>query len=144
MRVRFDGNFSGKIRDAVFEAFGFVRGDALYLRNLFVLGSNIIDVSQKEWLQDCFASDTAANWIEDEDIAPETIFEGKFKLLYEMVEKGGGSMAGDVQDVMVPMLSLVEGLSVISKEDVQQTQRHRQSVTISPQFLSNIMERNND
>lgn len=144
LRVRFDGNFSGKIRDAVFNAFGFVRGDTLYLQNLFVLGSNIIDVSQKEWLRDCFASDAAANWVEDEDIAPGTVFEGKFKLLYEMVEKGGGSMAGDVQDVMVPMLALVEGLSVISKEDVQQAQRYRQSATIPPQLLSRFWEQNEE
>lgn len=140
LRVRFDGYFSGKIRDAVFEAFGFERGDTLYLHNLFVLGSNIIDVSQKEWLQDCFASGAAADWIEDEDIAPGTIFEGKFKLLYEMVEKGGGSMAGDIHDVMVPMLSLVEGLSVVSKEDVQQAQRRRQSTTIPPELLSRFLE----
>lgn len=143
LRVRFDGNFSGYVRDAIFDAFGFVRGDALYLTNLYVLGCDIIDVSQKEWLQDCFASDTAADWIEENDIVPGTIFEGKFKLLYELVEKGGGSMAGDVQDVMMPKLALVQGLEVITREDVQHSQRNRPSTAIPPEFLAHFLDKDN-
>jgi len=140
LRVRFDGNYSGAVRDAVFDAFGFARGEALFMQNLFVIGCDIIDVSPKEWLQDCFATDTAANWVEENDITPGTVFEGKFKLLYELVENGGGSLAGDIQDVMMPKLALIEGLSIIGKEDwIQNSQRSKKSIMLSPEIFTHFM-----
>ena len=114
LRVRFDGLYSGwRIREAVFEAFGFVPGDTLFLNDINVIGCDFIDVKQNEWLLDCFANSGAADWIDSNDIKPGMVFEGKFKFVYEMVKDGAGSMAGDFHDSMIANLVLLEGRSII-------------------------------
>lgn len=115
LRVRMDGLYGGwRLRDEVCEAFGFVPGDTLFLNNVFVIGANV-DVDSNVWYVDCLAKDRAADWLDDNAITVGTVFEGKFKLAYELVEKGAGTRGSiGAIDAKIANLILVEGIKVVS------------------------------
>lgn len=102
------------MRDEVCEAFGFVPGDTLFLNDVFVIGTNV-DVDNDIWYVDCLAKDRAADWLDDNAITTGTVFEGRFKLAYELVEKGAGTRGSiGAVDAKIANLILVEGIKVIS------------------------------
>lgn len=114
LRVRMDGTYGGwRLRGEVCEAFGFIPGDTLYLNNVFVVGTNV-DVDDDIWYVDCLTKDEAADWVENNAITMGTTFEGRFKLAYELVEKGAGTRATGAIDAKIAKLILVEGIKVIS------------------------------
>lgn len=116
LRVRMDGRYGGwRLRDEVFLGFGFVPGDALFLNDIFVTGYPNIDVDENIWYVDCFASEEAADWLDNNSVTTGTLFEGKFKLVYELVEKGGGTRGtiGAV-DTKIANIVLLKGIKVIS------------------------------
>lgn len=116
LRVRMDGRYGGwRLRDEVFLGFGFVPGEALFLNDVFVTGYSNIDVDENIWYVDCFAPEEAADWLDNNSVTTGTVFEGKFKLVYELVEKGGGSRGtiGAV-DTKIANIVLLKGIKVIN------------------------------
>ena len=85
----------------------------MYLNNVFVVGTNV-DVDDDIWYVDCLTKDEAADWVENNAITMGTTFEGRFKLAYELVEKGAGTRATGAIDAKIAKLILVEGIKVIS------------------------------
>lgn len=89
LKVRFDGPFgSYMVNDSLLETFGLQPGSVLFLNNLFVLGKEP-DVLEKYWSMDCFCEPKAAEWVEDNEITPGTIFTGRFRFIYEQVKEFG-------------------------------------------------------
>lgn len=121
LRVRMDGKYGdARLREEVYEAFNMPIGNALYLNDLFVLGTNI-DVDTDGWLIDCFAKDTSADWLEENEVTTGTTFEAKFKFAYELVENGGHILGGLPKDVWQVKLIMLEGIRVVKKESSQST-----------------------
>ncbi|MCL2751737.1 MAG: DUF4062 domain-containing protein [Firmicutes bacterium] len=111
LRVRMDGLFSSwRVKDTIYNAFGLVAGETLYLHDLFVLGASKIDVEADDWLIDCFATGEAANWLDKNSISQGSVFEGKFKLTYELVK----NLSKDGYDSKTAKLILIEGINIIS------------------------------
>lgn len=117
LRVRFDGQYGGwRLRDEVAKAFGFEPGTFLFLNDVFTLGIKP-SVEHEIWCVDCFASDKAADWLEDNDVDQGTIFEGRFKFVYKTVENGAGIRGvNKAVDAKIANLILLEGVSVISRD----------------------------
>ena len=116
LKVRFDGPFGTyMLNDELPKAFGFQPGTALFLNELFVLGKEP-DVPAKYWSIDCFAESKAAEWIEDNEIAPGTIFTGRFMFAYEQVrEIGRRTINGPAIDAYMACIILVEGIEIVSR-----------------------------
>ena len=117
LRVRFDGQYGGwRLRKEVYRAFGFEPGYALFLNDLYTLGVSS-DVEDDVWVVNGFADGSAADWLDDNSVTQGTIFEGRFKLAYEMVKDGAGT-AGTTYavDAYIANLVLLEGLRVISRD----------------------------
>ena len=98
LRVRIDGKFgSWKLREEFFDAFGFKRGDALYLNDVFVLGADYGDIDEDAKTIDMFAGNGAAEWILKNNITLGDIIEGDFLLAFEVVRSitSRGNMAAD-------------------------------------------------
>ena len=123
LRVRFDGQYGGwRLRDEVAKAFGFEPGTFLFLNDVFTLGVKP-SVDLNIWVVDCFATESAADWLEENEVESGTIFEGKFRFAYKTVENGAGIRGVNrAVDAKIANLILVEGLSVISR-DVNTRQR---------------------
>lgn len=120
LRVRFDGKYGGwRLKEQLFYAFGFRPGYALYLNDLYTLGTSP-DVSESIWSVDCFADGKAADWLDDNDVNQGTIIEGRFKLAYELVRdiKEGNQLlrSNHANDIYMACLVLLEGLHVISRD----------------------------
>ena len=117
LRVRFDGQYGGwRIRNDIYKAFGFEPGEAIFLNDLYTLGTNV-DIDDDVWKVDCFADGEAADWLDDNDITSGTIFEGKFRFAYEMVKDSAGTARTMYAfDAKIANLILLEGLRVISRD----------------------------
>jgi hypothetical protein len=117
LRVRFDGLYGGwRLRDEIAIAFGFVPGTFLFLNDIFTLGIKP-SVDLKNWVVDCFAIDSAADWLEENEIESGTIFEAKFRFAYKTVENGAGIRGLDrAIDAKIANLIMIEGISVISRD----------------------------
>ena len=117
LRVRFDGQYGGwRLRDEVYRAFGFEAGVAVFLNDLYTLGTNV-DIDETVWMLDCFADGEAADWLDDNEVTSGTIFEGKFRFAYEMVKDGAGTVRTNYAvDAKIANLILLEGLRVISRD----------------------------
>lgn len=117
LRVRFDGLYGGwRLREDVYKAFGFKPGYALFLNSLYTLGINP-DVENNVWVVDGFADDLAADWLDDNNVTQGTIFEGRFKLVYEKVKDGAGTArTAYAVDAYIANLVLIEGLRIISRD----------------------------
>lgn len=117
LRVRMDGRFGGwKLRESLFEAFGFEPGKAMFLNDIFVLGKDEQIVDENCWLVDCFADDEAAEWLEINNVGPGTVFEGEFKFVYSLVPKVAGSIDSSVPvDAYIANLVLVRGIRIVEQ-----------------------------
>lgn len=114
LRVRMDGLYGGwRIRDELFDAYGMPRGDALYLNNLWVLGTDKIDVDDDVWCIDAFAQGDAADWLDRNEITQGTVFEGRFLTSYRLVPNVADRGSNKAVDAMLARLILVEGIRVI-------------------------------
>lgn len=151
LRVRMDGLYGGwRVRDEVFTAFGFVAGDALFMNDIFVTGMQKIDVADNIWHVDCFATGEAADWLDDNLVTTGTLFEGKFKLVYELVEKGGGSRGtvGAV-DTKIANIVLLKGIKIIEHDSPIRLSKTNKNVMGFDDLLSSglgsiLMAQNND
>ena len=71
----------------------------------------------KNWVVDCFAIDSAADWLEENEIESGTIFEAKLRFAYKTVENGEGIRGLDrAIDAKIANLIMIEGISVISRD----------------------------
>lgn len=114
LRVRMDGMYSGwQLKDELFMAYGMRSGDALYLNDLWVLGMDKIDVEDNLWEIDCFAQNDAADWLDDNEVTQGTVFEGVFRLAYELIPKIASRGDHESVDAKIAKLILIKGLSVI-------------------------------
>lgn len=121
LRVRMDGRYGdARLREELYEAFNMPIGDALYLNDLFVLGS-AIDVDQDGWLIDAWADGEAADWLDDNDVTTGTTFEAKFRFAHEIVRNGGRIPGGAPRDVYHAKLIMLKGIRVVEKEPKKPT-----------------------
>lgn len=116
LRVRMDGRYGdARLREELYEAFNMPIGDALYLNDLFVLGS-AIDVDQDGWLIDAWADGEAADWLDNNDVTTGTTFEAKFRFAHEIVKNGGRIPGGIPRDAYHAKLIMLNGIRVVEKE----------------------------
>lgn len=116
LRVRMDGRFGdSRLCEEVYEAFGMPIGDALYINDLYVLGT-MVDVEQAGWYIDAWAEGAAADWIDNNEITTGTTFEAKFLFDYEIVKNGGRIPGGSPKDVYQAKLIMLKGIKIIEKE----------------------------
>lgn len=112
LRIRIDGNYgSWKQRDVLFEAYGLPTGDALRINDITVLGVNLNDIDADGGILDLYAEGKAADWLLDKEVTTGSILEGKFRLMYELVE--------DITprgDAKIAAILLVEGTAVTNKK----------------------------
>lgn len=121
LRVRMDGRYGdARLREDLYEAFNMPIGDALYLNDLFVLGT-AIDVDQKGWLIDAWADGDAADWLDDNEVTTGTTFEAKFRFAHEIVKNGGRVLGGAPQDTFHAKLIMLKGIRVVEKEPKKPT-----------------------
>lgn len=114
LRVRMNGMYSGwQLKDELFMAYGMRSGDALYLNKLWVLGMDNIDVEDNLWEIDCFAQDEAADWLDENGVTQGTVFDGVFRLAYELIPKIASRGVYESVDAKIAKLILVKGLSII-------------------------------
>lgn len=116
LRVRMDGRYGdSRLREELYEAFNMPIGDALYMNDLFVLGS-AIDVDQDGWLIDAWAEGDAADWLDDNEVTTGTTFEAKFRFAHEIVKNGGRVPGGVPRDVYQAKLIMLNGVRIVEKE----------------------------
>lgn len=121
LRVRMDGRYGdSRLRKELYEAFNMPIGDALYMNDLFVLGS-AIDVDQDGWLIDAWAEGDAADWLDDNEVTTGTTFEAKFRFAHEIVKKGGRVPGGVPRDVYQAKLIMINGIRIVEKEPKKPT-----------------------
>lgn len=121
LRVRMDGRYGdSRLREELYEAFNMPIGDALYMNDLFVLGS-AIDVDQDGWLIDAWADGDAADWLDDNEVTTGTTFEAKFRFAHEIVKNGGRVPGGAPRDVYHAKLIMLKGIKIVEKEPKKPT-----------------------
>ena len=121
LRVRMDGRYGdSRLREELYEAFNMPIGDALYMNDLFVLGS-AIDVDQDGWLIDAWAEGDAADWLDDNEVTTGTTFEAKFRFAHEIVKNGGRVPGGVPRDVYQAKLIMLNGVRIVEKEPKKPT-----------------------
>jgi len=141
LRVRMDGRYGdSRLREELYEAFNMPIGDALYLNDLFVLGS-AIDVDQDGWLIDAWADGEAADWLDDNEVTTGTTFEAKFRFAHEVVIKGGRIPGGVPRDVYQAKLIMLKGIKVVEKEPKKPTSNKNSSDNKKPIFSKEGIDR---
>lgn len=116
LRVRMDGQFgTWKIKDEIFEAFGFDSGDAIFGNDATVIGAEMDDIDDSVRTIDFFAAGESADWILNNQITTGVIFEGKFRFDYKSVEDIAQRSYGSIA-AYIAALILIEGKTVIGKE----------------------------
>ena len=126
LRIRMDGGFAGwRLRDEMFDAFHVKNGDTIFGNDATVFGVDLSDVGEKARIIDYFAEGKNADWILDNEITNGTIFEGKFRFLYESVESVATRAFGDV-DAKIAALLLLEGHRVIGQDQSSSSSRKNQ------------------
>ncbi len=119
LRVRMDGRYGdARLREELYEAFNMPIGDALYLNDLFVLGSSI-DVDQDGWLIDAWADGEAADWLDNNEVTTGTTFEAKFRFAHEVVKNGGRIPGGVPRDAYHAKLIMLKGIRIVEKEPIR-------------------------
>lgn len=119
LRVRMDGRYGdARLREELYEAFNMPIGDALYLNDLFVLGSSI-DVDQDGWLIDAWADGEAADWLDNNEVTTGTTFEAKFRFAHEVVKNGGRIPGGGPRDAYHAKLIMLKGIRIVEKEPIK-------------------------
>lgn len=145
LRVRFDGQYGGwRLRDEVYRAFGFEPGVAVFLNDLYTLGTTV-DIDESVWVLDCFADGEAADWLDDNEVTSGTIFEGKFRFAYELVKDGAGTARTTYAvDAKIANLILLEGLRVISRDVSINLPRKAASEKLLRQMMGELPGVNSD
>lgn len=141
LRIRMDGVFSTwRLKDELFEAFGIKNGDALFGNDATVFGVDFGDIDENANTIDFFAEGKNADWILDNDITNGTVFEGKFKFAYEIVE-GVAHRSNGAVDAKIATLILLEGRSIISQEtpDKSAAKKKRKSQLSSIDAISELL-----
>lgn len=116
LRVRMDGKYGdARLREELYEAFDMPIGDALYLNDVFVLGSGI-DVDTDGWLIDAWAEGDAADWLDENEVTTGTTFEARFRFAHEIVVNGGRIIGGPPRNVYHAKLIMLKGIRIIEKE----------------------------
>lgn len=136
LRVRFDGEYGGwRLNPSIARAFGFEPGRVLFLNDVFTLGIKP-NVDIENWVVDCFASDTAADWLDENEVETGTIFEGRFRFAYENVKNVAGLRGvNHAIDAKIANLILVEGLKVVSRDvNTLQMPDDKKSYSISEDY----------
>lgn len=120
LRVRMCGRYGdSRLREELYEAFGMPIGDALYLNDLFVLGSTV-DVDQEGWIIDAWADGNAADWLDNNEVTTGTTFEAMFRFAYEIVKKGGRSSLEEApHDVYQAKLIMIKGIKVVERQPIK-------------------------
>lgn len=112
LRLRVEGVYgSWKQRDVLFEAYDLRPGDALRINDVISLGADLSDIDSEGCYLDLYAEGKAADWLLDNEVGRGSIFEGKFRLMYEVVR--------DITshgDAKMAALLLTEGVSVTNKK----------------------------
>lgn len=134
LRIRMDGQFgTWKMREEIFAAFGFDPGDTLFGNDATIIGVNMEDLDESARTIDFFAGGKNADWILDNGVTTGTIFEGKFRFVYERVEDIVKRGIGDA-DANIAALVLVEGKTLIGKEAGS-----RKAKSIRPDYFEMLM-----
>lgn len=122
LRIKLEGKFGGwRLREDVYQAFlGTGVKDFLFINDVNVLGRENNDVERDNWLVDCFAVGSVADWIDDQDVTQGDIIEGKFKFAYELVKNGANTRGvAEAHDSEIANLILLEGYKKLSSDDMQ-------------------------
>jgi hypothetical protein len=91
LRVRFDGVFgSWRLKEELYDAFSIPVGRALFFNDLFVMGVDYSDMGDEAKHIDCFATESAAEWVLDNNITKGSVFEGTFSLEWKYVKNVAG------------------------------------------------------
>lgn len=141
LRIRMDGGFSTwRLKDELFEAFGINNGDAIFGNDATVFGVDLDDIDESANTIDFFAEGKNADWILDNSITNGTVFEGKFRFAYEIVE-GVASRASGAIDAKIATLILLEGRTVISQEPSKKltAKREKKSQLSSIEAISELL-----
>lgn len=116
LRIRMDGKFgTWKIKDELFEAFGFDSGDAVFGNDATVIGADMDDIDDRVRTMDFFAAGESADWILDNGIGTGSIFEGRFVFSYKPVDAIVNRSNGKAS-AFIAALVLIEGKAVIGKD----------------------------
>ena len=133
LRVRMDGQFgTWKIRDELFEAFGFDPGDAIFGNDATVIGADMDDIDDSVRTIDFFADGESADWLLENRVGTGSIFEGRFRFDYKPVESIAKRTTGSVT-ANIAALILLEGKSIIGTEG-----KKRKAKTINSQLIEHI------
>lgn len=137
-----DGRYGdSRLREEVYEAFDMPIGDALYLNDLFVLGS-AIDVEQDGWLIDAWAEGEVADWLDENGVTTGTTFEAKLRFAHEIVKNGGRIPGGAPRDVYHAKLIMLEGIMVTEKEPKKpkssRANKENESIILSTKDMDNM------
>lgn len=108
LRISMHGGYNGwRLRDEMFEAFHIKNGDAILGNDAVIIGVDMSDLSESLQTIDFFAEGKNADWLLDNGVTNDTVFEGKFRFLYEGVEQRSGATA------KIATLLLLEGHRII-------------------------------
>lgn len=115
LRIRLSGKFgTWLVKDELFTARGLSRSDTVFVNDgVFVLGTDFWDVDMDGVNVDFFAQGKAADWVLENNITLGTIFEGTFKLTYEVVP----NVSKGNRKVRIAAAVLMEGHTVIGKDE---------------------------
>lgn len=130
LRIRLSGKFgTWLVKDELFTARGLSRSDTLFVNDgMYVLGADFWDVDMDGINVDFFAQGKAADWILDNNVTLGTIFEGTFKLTYEIVP----NVSKGNRKVRIAAAVLISGNSVIGKdEDFIEQERNKLKSSVS-------------
>lgn len=120
LRVRMDGQFANNFirRDELFDAYKLKKGDTVVAESVIPVGIDYSDINNDAAYLDLYAEGKHADWIIDNGITTGVIFEGRFKLVYELIEGVAQNKANSKPFASkIPALILIEGLSVIGKSN---------------------------
>lgn len=108
LRISMGGGYSGwKLRDEMFEAFHIKNGDAILGNDAVIIGADMSDLYEGLQTIDFFAEGKNADWLLDNGITNGTVFEGRFRFLYEGVQRQSGAIS------KIATLLLLEGHRII-------------------------------
>ena len=147
LRVRMDGLFANSFlrRKELFDAYGLLKGDTVIAENVIPIGVDFDDINDEAAYVDLYAEGKNADWLIDNGVTTGVIFEGKFRLAYEFVEKVAKDEAhDDYISSQIPALILVEGLAVVGKsEESRYSVRHKgsHSRSASLDFLNDLLNK---
>lgn len=132
LRIRMDGLFANNHvrRDELYDAYGLNKGDTVVAENVIPINIDMTDIGNGGGYVDLYAEGKNADWIIDNDITTGIIFDGKFRMAYELVEGVVQNKAhAEPTSAKIPALILLEGIQVIGmSEDTKFQVRHKSQI----------------